>query len=110
MVESELEHLKQALVNQLEKLQKLNIYHRDIKPANIIMTEDYRPKITDFGLAELVKPKPNGKYKVSPCGTPDFWAPEVGGYYKSGNLIYINLWKADYRQGRSKNERFHDGS
>lgn len=33
-------------------LYKLNIIHRDIKPENIIITEDKKIKLSDYGLAK----------------------------------------------------------
>jgi serine/threonine protein kinase len=36
-------------------LHSIGITHRDIKPNNILMDADYRPRIADFGLAELIR-------------------------------------------------------
>lgn len=45
------------LTMALESLQQANIVHRDIKPENIIVSNDGKTKITDFGIArELSSP------------------------------------------------------
>src|SRR5229473_668238 len=49
------------------------VIHGDVKPANILVTEEGRVKLTDFGMARLASH--NGK--DSPLlGTPAYWCPE----------------------------------
>jgi len=49
------------------------VIHGDVKPANILITEDGRVKLTDFGMARLASH--NGV--DSPLlGTPAYWCPE----------------------------------
>jgi serine/threonine protein kinase len=49
------------------------IIHGDVKPANILITNDNRVKLTDFGMARLAK-HDNGD--TSLYGTPAYWCPE----------------------------------
>ncbi|XP_031117699.1 receptor-like cytosolic serine/threonine-protein kinase RBK1 isoform X2 [Ipomoea triloba] len=52
------------------------IIHRDITASNILLTEDYGPQISDFGLAKWL-PDKWGHHVVSPIeGTFGYMAPE----------------------------------
>jgi serine/threonine-protein kinase len=49
------------------------VIHGDVKPANILVTEEGRVKLTDFGMARLASH--NGK-DTPLLGTPAYWCPE----------------------------------
>ena len=78
----------------LEYLHYQGIIHRDIKPANLLWTENYRVKISDFGVSYLGKPirEDDNKEEIAEAdsaildeaielaktvGTPAFYAPEL---------------------------------
>jgi serine/threonine protein kinase len=49
------------------------IIHGDVKPANVLVTEDGKVKLTDFGMARLA----SRDTKDTPLlGTPAYWCPE----------------------------------
>lgn len=41
------------LADALTRAHRLNILHRDIKPANVLLSEDSKPRLSDFGIARL---------------------------------------------------------
>lgn len=54
-----------------------HICHRDLKPANLLVDENFRVKVTDFGFAEIKPPDRFLKDKFGPRGTALWMAPEV---------------------------------
>nr|XP_043637966.1 receptor-like kinase TMK4 [Erigeron canadensis] len=62
-------------VEYLHSLAQQSFIHRDLKPSNILLGNDMRAKVADFG---LVKNAPDGKYSVETklAGTFGYLAPE----------------------------------
>lgn len=58
-------------------LHSLGILHLDIKPPNILIAEDGTPKIADFGLATILRPRSETNTIGNLVQTPGFRAPEV---------------------------------
>ncbi|MBR5214167.1 MAG: protein kinase [Akkermansia sp.] len=67
-----IKQLLRSLLFTLEYLEQNNIVHRDIKPENIIVNEESRPILLDFGSARQLQ---SGKI-FNNIYTPDFCAPE----------------------------------
>ena len=63
------------IAEALQQAHKKDIVHRDIKPENIMITEDNRIKVMDFGLAKLKGDK-NLTKSGSTVGTMAYMSPE----------------------------------
>ncbi|KAL6001116.1 hypothetical protein ACLOJK_006843 [Asimina triloba] len=65
-------------VEYLHSLAHQSFIHRDLKPSNILLGDDMRAKVADFGLVRLVPDGKDGKCSVETrlAGTFGYLAPE----------------------------------
>ena len=72
----------QALVETIAFLHTRGIAHRDIKLDNIVLTNDLKPKLIDFGVSTAYKGvQPSEAHvhnlRTTVCGTFEYMAPEI---------------------------------
>mmetsp|Transcript_42215 Transcript_42215/g.132191 ORF Transcript_42215/g.132191 Transcript_42215/m.132191 type:complete len:434 (-) Transcript_42215:272-1573(-) len=53
------------------------IYHRDIKPENLLMSDEFKLKLADFGLSAMQEGPGGDEVLTTECGTRAYMAPEV---------------------------------
>src|SRR5690606_28341281 len=75
--------ITRQLANALEFAHRRSMIHRDIKPDNVLLKPDqdngrlnYRPILTDFGLAKLTSSGEDAITDQQPIGTYPYMSPE----------------------------------
>jgi serine/threonine protein kinase len=79
-----IKNITRGICDGIKYLHSIGVIHRDIKTENICLTQDFVPKIIDFGFSKFVGEK---EENFDPCGTFFFVAPEV----ITGNPYGINV-------------------
>ena len=89
---SELEscNFYQQLISGIEYLGKIRVVHRDLKPENLLLDEQKKIKIVDFGLSNIY---PNNELLKTACGSPCYAAPEmINGEPYMG--LRVDIWSS----------------
>ncbi|KAJ6248613.1 kp78a-related [Anaeramoeba flamelloides] len=72
--ESDIKKLFVQLVKGIEYCHSKNIIHRDLKLENLLITDEKKLKIIDFGLSNFSE---KGELLKTHCGSPSYTAPEI---------------------------------
>jgi serine/threonine protein kinase len=75
--------IAEDVLSALEVAHEAGIVHRDVKPANVMITDDGRTKLADFGIAS-VKDDPKITASGLILGSPSYMAPEQATHGSSG--------------------------
>jgi WD40 repeat protein len=68
--------LAHTLAQAVAAAHRAGVVHRDLKPGNVLLTEDGRPKVADFGLAKRLDEDAGQTRTRAVLGTPSYMAPE----------------------------------
>ena len=73
----------------LSYMHQRHIIHRDLKPENLLLNEEGKLKLGDFGWA-VHAPPPSDHIRYTLCGTPEYVAPEI--ILETGHTYLVDLW------------------
>jgi eukaryotic-like serine/threonine-protein kinase len=68
--------LVESTARAIHHAHQRGVLHRDLKPSNVLLDEDGRPHVADFGLAKRFDPEAGLLDVSTVAGTPAYMAPE----------------------------------
>ena len=84
----------EQIVSGIAACHGMNIVHRDLKPQNILIGDEYKIKIADFGLSKVIDQENKDEEKYTDVGTKHYKAPELNGDYKLDDIKNSDTDKA----------------
>ena len=66
----------QAVAEAIHYAHQQGVLHRDLKPSNILVNQLDQPKVTDFGVAKLLRGESDLTLTGQRIGSPSYMAPE----------------------------------
>lgn len=74
---AEIRSIGAALASALEYAHKRKLIHRDVKPQNVLLSDDGRPRLTDFGIAQAIESSTGLTRTGAVMGSVHYLAPEL---------------------------------
>jgi serine/threonine protein kinase len=96
------------IADALARAHSAGIVHRDLKPANIIIDEDGRVKLLDFGLAKLTEKTVDSEAATATMTAEDAPLTEEGSIV--GTVSYMSPEQAEGRKVDARSDIFSFGS
>jgi len=96
--ESQVRKMMWQIFSAIQGLHAKNVIHRDVKMENLLLDNDLRLKITDFGFAQHLNNKNSKLFDL--CGTVSYMSPEMlksnidsdNGRIPNGYSLPVDIW------------------
>lgn len=105
--EPEVAFVARGILNGLAQLERVGRVHRDIKAANVVLTEDGRVKLADFGACTQLTD--TMKHCKTFKGSPHWMAPEIllGKYDGKADIWALGITCIEMAHGQPPHEKVH---